>query len=79
MKAAVRSILPLPLHPLPCFLFPPSLLPVQMAVNVQSNYAPRKVTVGAPNGAYKYPWNPAVDFTQWGANNPVYIGDSLGE
>lgn len=52
---------------------------LQMVINVQSNYVPKRVVVGAPAGDYKYPWNPMVDFSKWGADNPVYVGDSLGE
>ncbi|CAI5474034.1 unnamed protein product, partial [Closterium sp. Yama58-4] len=37
------------------------------------------VTVGYAKGAYSYPWNPAVQWSEWAAATKIYAGDVLCE
>ncbi|GJP49785.1 hypothetical protein CLOM_g8955 [Closterium sp. NIES-68] len=40
-------------------------------------YVPRRVVVGRATAAFKWPWNPAVDYAAWARDNKVYVGDVL--
>ncbi|CAI5969345.1 unnamed protein product [Closterium sp. NIES-64] len=50
---------------------------MQLAVEVAVETGPRDIVVGYPTGEYTWPWNPAVNYTQWMLNNTLYTGDVL--
>ncbi|CAI5474035.1 unnamed protein product [Closterium sp. Yama58-4] len=49
----------------------------KLNVTVIQRGTPRNVYVGKIMPGYTYPWNPAVNYTDWAATTTVYIGDSL--
>ncbi|CAI5473678.1 unnamed protein product [Closterium sp. Yama58-4] len=50
---------------------------MQLAVEVEVETGPRDIVVGYPTSEYTWPWNPAVNYTEWLANNTLYTGDVL--
>ncbi|GJP71659.1 hypothetical protein CLOP_g2472 [Closterium sp. NIES-67] len=50
---------------------------MQVAVEVAVASGPRDIVVGYPTGDFSWPWNPAVNYTDWLLNNTLYSGDVL--
>eukprot|EP00475_Leptophrys_vorax_P012920 TRINITY_DN19298_c0_g1_i1.p1 TRINITY_DN19298_c0_g1~~TRINITY_DN19298_c0_g1_i1.p1 ORF type:complete len:278 (-),score=10.87 TRINITY_DN19298_c0_g1_i1:476-1309(-) len=49
----------------------------KLNVTVATRLGPKQVLVGEATGAYTYPWNQAVNYTQWLNKTKIYEGDSL--
>ncbi|GJP41334.1 hypothetical protein CLOM_g996 [Closterium sp. NIES-68] len=49
----------------------------RLNITVVQRGTPRNVYVGKLMPGYTYPWNPAVNFTEWAATTTIYVGDSL--